>query len=146
MKLVDQGREHALAVYRIVLGFLFCCHGAKLLFGVLGAKAPVTFGAWPVWWASLIQLVGGAAVMLGIGTRIVALLCSGSMAYAYFSVHQPGGLLPIENGGEAAVVFAFGFLLIAILGAGSWALSSLFQRSTAASPAASSTARMETAS
>ncbi|HEV7981164.1 DoxX family protein [Amycolatopsis sp.] len=146
MKLVDQGREHALAVYRIVLGFLFCCHGAKLLFGIFGAKGPVTFGVWPSWWASMIQLVGGAAVMLGIGTRIAALLCSGSMAYAYFSVHQPDALLPIENGGEISAIFAFGFLLIAILGAGSWALSSVFQRSTADGPATPSTAQMETAS
>jgi putative oxidoreductase len=146
MKIVDQGREHAVAVFRIVLGFLFCCHGAKLIFGILGAKSTVAFGVWPSWWASIIQLVGGAAVMLGIGTRIAALLCSGSMAYAYFSVHQPGGLLPIQNGGEASAMFSFGFLLIAVLGAGSWALSSAFRRSPADTAAERSPGEMETAS
>jgi putative oxidoreductase len=146
MKIVDQGREHAVAVFRIVLGFLFCCHGAKLIFGLFGAKTTVAFGVWPSWWASIIQLVGGAAVMIGIGTRIAALLCSGTMAYAYFSVHQSNGLLPIENGGEAATMFAFGFLLIAILGAGSWALSSAFRRSPADAVASKSPTEMEPAS
>jgi putative oxidoreductase len=146
MKIVDQSREHAVAVFRIVFGFLFVCHGAKLLFGVFGGKDPVAFGVWPTWWVSIIQLVAGAAVVLGIGTRIAALLCSGSMAYAYFTVHQPGGLLPIENGGEPAAMFSFGFLLIAILGAGSWALSSAFQRSSADPAAGQSSAEIEAAS
>jgi putative oxidoreductase len=43
------------------------------------------------------QLVGGVAVALGLSIRVVALLCSASMAYAYFTVHQPDGLLPIQN-------------------------------------------------
>jgi putative oxidoreductase len=142
MKIVDQGRDHAVALFRIVLGFLFVCHGIKLIFGVFGGKA-VAFGAWPTWWASIIQLVGGTAVALGIGTRIIALVCSGSMAFAYFTVHAPGGLLPIENGGEAAVFFCWGFLLIAVIGGGSWALSSAFQRPAVAER---SPAGMETAS
>jgi putative oxidoreductase len=70
------------------------------------------------------QLVGGVAVALGLSTRVVALLCSASMAYAYFTVHQPDGLLPIQNSGEAAAIFCFGFLLIAFLGSGRWALTS----------------------
>jgi putative oxidoreductase len=55
------------------------------------------------------------------------LLCSGSMAYAYFTVHQVDGLLPVENGGEKAALFAFAFLLIAVLGNGGWALESSLQ-------------------
>ena len=72
------------------------------------------------------QLVGGVAVALGLNTWVVALLCSASMAYAYayFTVHQPDGLLPIQNSGEAAAIFCFGFLLIAFLGSGRWALTS----------------------
>lgn len=60
--------------------------------------------------------------MLGFGTRIAALICSGSMAYAYFTVHQPKELLPLTNGGEKAAMFAFAFLLIAVLGTGRWAV------------------------
>jgi putative oxidoreductase len=30
------------------------------------------------------------------------LLCSGSMAFAYFTMHQVDALLPVQNGGEKA--------------------------------------------
>ncbi len=115
------------SLFRIVVGFLFACHGAASLFGVLGGAmgthgGTVPAGAWPGWWAALIQLVGGALVALGLFTRVAALICSGSMAYAYFSVHQRAGLLPIENNGEPAALYCWSFLLIAVLGAGPWAL------------------------
>jgi putative oxidoreductase len=128
MKIFEQGRDHALALFRIVLGFLFFCHGASQLFGVFGAKSQIAFGVWPGWWAAAIQLVGGAAVALGIGTRTAAVLCSGSMAYAYFFTHAPKALLPLQNGGEQAAMFCWGFLLIAFLGSGRWALSSVLRR------------------
>ncbi|MEV0798241.1 DoxX family protein [Kribbella sp. NPDC050281] len=55
-------------------------------------------------------------------TRYAALLCSGSMAYAYFTVHQVDALLPVQNGGEKAALFCFAFLLIAFLGNGTWSV------------------------
>jgi putative oxidoreductase len=60
--------------------------------------------------------------MIGLGTRYAALLCSGSMAFAYFTVHQVGALLPVQNGGEKAALFCFAFLLIAVLGNGAWSV------------------------
>ncbi|MFJ3091450.1 DoxX family protein [Streptomyces sp. NPDC086838] len=116
-----------LGLYRIVVGFLFACHGAATLFGILGGphgQAPAT-GQWPGWWAAVIQLTGGLLVALGAGTRPAALICSGSMAYAYFVQHQPHALFPIENGGEPATQFCWAFLLIAALGPGRWSLTAL---------------------
>ncbi|WP_238151638.1 DoxX family protein [Kribbella sindirgiensis] len=110
-----------IAVFRIVVGFLFATHGAAALFGVLGTKQVDAF-VWPSWWAALIQTIGGALVMIGFGTRYAALLCSGSMAYAYFTVHQVDALLPVQNGGEKAALFCFAFLLIAFLGNGAWSV------------------------
>jgi putative oxidoreductase len=92
----------------------------------MGTGATVPIGSWPAWWAALIQLVGGLLVALGLGTRPAALLCSGSMAYAYFVVHQPEALLPLRNGGELAALFCWSFLTVAVLGAGPWALDRLF--------------------
>ncbi|MFI2704901.1 DoxX family protein [Cellulosimicrobium composti] len=114
-----------LALFRIVVGLLFACHGAATLFGVLGGGPGPTpaVGQWPSWWAALIQLVGGTLVMLGVATRPAAILCSGSMAYAYFVHHQPDGLLPLQNGGEHAALFCWAFLLVAALGPGRWALA-----------------------
>jgi len=110
VQVLERYQREVIGVFRIVVGFLFATHGAAALFG------------WPSWWASLIQTVGGALVMIGLGTRYAALLCSGSMAYAYFTVHQAGALLPVQNGGEKAALFCFAFLLIAFLGNGAWSV------------------------
>ncbi|GAA3023524.1 DoxX family protein [Actinokineospora globicatena] len=139
MDLFDRTRDHVLALFRIVVGFLFALHGAATLFNVLGGpnsgKVP-TFAQWPSWWAAVIQLVGGGLVVLGLGTRYAALICSGSMAYAYFVVHQKIGLFPMENGGEIAALYAWSFLLIAFFGPGKWAVDLVLGRSRREEPAA----------
>ncbi|MEV6347550.1 DoxX family protein [Actinoplanes sp. NPDC051851] len=127
-------------LFRIVIGLLFACHGLSSLFGLFGGSRgtgePVPVGTWPGWYAALIQLVCGLLVLAGLVTRPAAILASGSMAYAYFVVHQPNGLLPIENGGVAPALYSWSFLIIAAFGAGSWSLDALIgQRRTAESPA-----------
>ncbi|MGW4379408.1 DoxX family protein [Kitasatospora sp. NPDC004531] len=136
-RLADRARPTVLGLTRIVVSLLFACHGAATLFGVLGGphgKAP-QFGEWPGWWAAAIQLVGGALVLIGVATRPAALVCSGSMAYAYFEVHQGNALWPIQNGGEPAAMFCWAFLLIAVTGPGGLALGTAFRR-RAQAPAA----------
>ncbi|MEU5307054.1 DoxX family protein [Streptomyces noursei] len=117
---------YVIALFRVVVAFLFACHGASSLFGVLGGSmglgSVIRTGAWPEWYAAVIQLAGGAFVLLGVSCRAAALISSGSMAYAYFSVHQGAALWPIQNGGEAAVMFCWAFLLIAFIGPGHWTL------------------------
>jgi putative oxidoreductase len=124
MKLLDDNRDRVLGLFRMVTGLLFACHGAATLFGVLGGDhgAPPAVGAWPGWWAAVIELVGGLLVLAGAGTRVAAVICSGAMAYAYFTVHQPHALFPLQNGGEPAAMFCWSFLLIAALGPGSLAV------------------------
>jgi putative oxidoreductase len=139
----EAAKRHALAAFRIVIGLLFACHGAAALFGVLGGAmggGTVPTGSWPGWYASVIQLVAGSLVLLGLGTRFAALIASGSMAYAYFDVHQSGALWPIQNGGELAALYSWAFLLVVFAGPGAWALDSLLgnalaKRSPADSPA-----------
>ncbi len=121
-----------LAATRVVVSFLFLLHGLVGLFGAFGGTdgqgGTVEALSWPGWWGSVIHLVAGAFVMAGLFTRTAALLCSGSMAYAYFTVHQPLALLPIPNGGEPAALFAWIFLLIGVLGPGALALDALRRR------------------
>jgi putative oxidoreductase len=127
-RLVNQARGPALSLFRIVVGFLFACHGAASLFGVLGGAyggGTVDVGAWPDWYAAVIQLIAGTLVALGLGTRAAAVVCSGSMAYAYFVVHQGDALFPLQNGGESAAMFCWAFLLISVLGAGPYTLGEL---------------------
>ncbi|WP_055587625.1 DoxX family protein [Peterkaempfera griseoplana] len=124
-----------LSVYRVIIGGLFLCHGAAALFGVLGGSMgtgkAVEVAVWPGWWAALIQFVVGVLVVLGLGTRPAALLGSGSMAYAYFTVHQEHSLLPIQNGGELSVLFCWTLLLLAVTGPGTFAVDTLLSRSRA---------------
>ncbi|MFJ6064468.1 DoxX family protein [Streptomyces tendae] len=130
MEALEKHREHVIALFRIVVGLLFACHGAATLFDVLGGPhgAAPDVAEWPGWWAAVVQLVGGALVLCGLVTRIAAVLCSGSMAYAYFVEHQPDGVFPIENGGESAAMFCWSFLLVAAVGPGRWSLASRLRR------------------
>ncbi|MCP3805444.1 DoxX family protein [Allokutzneria sp. A3M-2-11 16] len=121
-----------LAAVRVVTGFLFVSHGGQGMFGwfggVDGAGGTVPFGSWPGWWGGVIELAGGALVLIGLFTRYAAVLCSGAMAYAYFVVHQPMALHPISNMGELAAIYSWVFLLIAVLGPGALALDNLRRR------------------
>ena len=113
----------ALGVFRIVIGFLFMLHGTAKLFGWPATKAGVVpVGTWPYWWAGVIELVVGVLVMIGLFTRLAALLGSGTMAFAYFTEHQPDGLWPIQNGGELATLYCFAFLVLAFAGGGAFAV------------------------
>ncbi|MGI5337804.1 DoxX family protein [Streptomyces sp. CA-181903] len=130
---LDAARPYVLSLFRIVVGLLFACHGAASLFGVLGGAAgthggTIEAGTWPGWYAAVIQLVCGVLVMLGIGTRGAALIASGSMAFAYFDMHQKVALWPIQNGGEAAAMFCWAFLLLVFTGPGALAVSRLYSR------------------
>ena len=125
---LNSAQPYALGLFRIVVGLLFACHGAASLFGVLGGAmggGTIDAGTWPGWYAAVIQLVGGGLVLLGLGTRLAAFVSSGSMAYAYFTVHQERALLPIQNGGELAAMFCWSFLLLVIVGPGTWSLDAL---------------------
>lgn len=125
---LNSAQPYALGLFRIVIGLLFACHGAASLFGVLGGAmggGTVDAGTWPGWYAAVIQLVGGGLVALGLGTRAAAFISSGSMAYAYFKVHQPEALWPLQNGGEASAIFCWAMLLLVFTGSGALGLDRL---------------------
>lgn len=119
-----------LSIFRIVFGLLFTLHGTMKLFGwPLGEAAPL--GAWPYWWAGLIEVITGVLITVGFFTRIAALIAAGHMAVAYFWQHwallsgEPSSFWPFSNGGnggELAILFCFGFLLLATTGAGTWSV------------------------
>ncbi|MFI9647771.1 DoxX family protein [Streptomyces sp. NPDC052040] len=133
---LNSAQPYAIGLFRIVVGLLFACHGAASLFGVLGGAqgthgGTVPTGAWPFWYAAVIQLVAGLLVLLGLGTRGAALVASGSMAYAYFDVHQSAALWPIQNGGEPSALYSWAFLLLVFTGSGAFGLDRLLTSRTA---------------
>ncbi|WP_194909172.1 DoxX family protein [Catenulispora rubra] len=117
--------EYGASLFRIVVGFLIACHGASTLFGFPVSGHTSSPLAWPGGVAAALQFGFGVLVLLGLGTRTSAVMVSGTMAYAYFSVHQEKALLPMQNGGEPAALFSWAFLMIAIVGPGPLAVDAL---------------------
>src|SRR5436189_304191 len=77
--------------------------------------------------AGVLELVGGALIVLGLFARPAAFILSGEMAVAYFMAHASHGnvLLPTLNEGEAAVLYCFVFLFLSVAGAGAWSFDSI---------------------
>jgi putative oxidoreductase len=119
------------AVLRIVVGFLFACHGAQKLFGALGGLGPSGESA-PIFslmgLAGLIEFFGGLLIMVGWLTGYAAFIASGEMAGAYFMGHYPDGFWPILNNGELPVLFCFIFLYVASKGAGAWSIDHILRK------------------
>ena len=111
----------ALAVFRVIFGLLFLCHGLSSLFGWPVGPAAVV-GQWPDYYAGWIESVTGVLITVGLFTRIAAFFAAGEMAVAYFTVHLPHGFIPLVNHGEDAVMFCFAFLLLVFIGPGAYAL------------------------
>lgn len=119
-----------LGILRIVTGLLFLEHGTQKLFHfpplpaeMAAAMPPSVMAILMV--AAVIELVGGALFILGLFTRIVAFICAGEMAVAYWLGHaaRAHSLFPAVNGGDAAILFCFIFLFFAAAGPGGLALS-----------------------
>ena len=108
------------AIFRVIAGFLFLWHGSQKLFGfpLPSHEMPVYI----VFIAGPIEFFGGLLVMIGLWTRLAAFICSGEMAYAYWTVHGTHILLPLLNGGELAIIFCFLFLFISARGSGGYSV------------------------
>ncbi len=105
-----------LSVLRFVAALVFFSHGVSKFFGV----PPFPMALNPLLQiAGVLELVGGALLMIGLFTRPVAFVLSGMMAVAFFMAHASQGPFPIANGGEAAVLYTFIFLYLAAAGGGS---------------------------
>ena len=121
----------ALGALRIVAGYLFIAHGTAKLFGMPhvamfdGLQLFSLVGL-----AGVLEVVGGAMLIVGLFTRPVGFVLSGFMAVAYFMAHASKGtpLLPLVNGGELAALYSFLFLYFATAGGGAWALDNVIGR------------------
>jgi putative oxidoreductase len=120
------------ATLRIVTGLLYMQHGAQKLFGMLGGvdgHGATAHYASLAGVAGVLEFFGGALIVIGLFTRVVAFLLSGEMAYAYWMVHVAhGGLIPIVNRGEFAALLCFVFLFLAFNGAGPASVDAMRER------------------
>jgi putative oxidoreductase len=110
-----------LSIARLVIGLLFLEHGTAKLFGFPHTPmAQPEFGTL-MWVQGVIEFVGGALFAVGFMTRYVAFILAGDMAVAYFMAHAPKDFFPMLNGGDAAILYCFVFLLYVVAGPGRWA-------------------------
>ena len=115
---------HILGITRILFGIMMACHGAQKVLGAFGGMPPGV-PAFIKWGGGGIELVGGILLALGLFTRPVAFLLSGTMAAAYFMGHASQGFWPIVNNGELAVIYCWLALYYAAAGPGAWSLDGM---------------------
>ncbi len=116
-----------LSLMRFVFALTFFAHGTQKILGFPASDMnPPAFSL--SWTAGVLELVGGALLMIGLFTRPVAFVLSGLMAFAYFIAHAPQGFYPALNGGDAAILFCFGFLYLVFAGPGPISVDAMRKR------------------
>jgi len=116
-----------LSILRIITGLLLLEHGTTKYLSFpaspMSNASPMTMsGA-----AGVLELVGGAMLVIGIFTRPVAFILSGMCAVAYFYAHAPRVFFPALNGGELAIVYCFVLLYFAAAGGGAWSADKMWR-------------------
>ena len=123
---ISKYEKQIYAIFRLIAGFLFLWHGSQKLFGFppAGHEMP----SYIMLIAGPIEFFGGLLIMIGLWTHWVAFICSGEMAFAYWSVHGTHAVLPVMNGGELAIIYCFLFLFIASKGSGVFSLDHYLEK------------------
>ncbi len=136
MNNLDRHAPMMLSLLRIMSGLLFLAHGTqKFLSFPPGDTAGMGWGfSHPGHYAGIIELITGTLIALGLFTRPAAFLASGTMAAAYFIGHAPRGLWPVNNMGDAAILYCFVFLYIVFAGPGPLSLDSKLRGRQAVAP------------
>jgi putative oxidoreductase len=118
-----------LMLLRVVVGIVFLVHGFQKLFfmgfgGVagmmegLGVPAPVLFAVI----LTLVEVLGGLALILGLFTRVAAVPLAIDMLVATLMVHLPNGFSAANGGYEFTLVLLVASLALAVAGPGEAAL------------------------
>jgi len=113
---------YALTLLRVVTGLLFFEHGSAKLLGFPSMPGGGQESHAMLLFTGTMELVGGALIVAGLLTAVVAFILSGYMAVGYFIAHAPQGFFPLVNHGESAIFFCFVFLFLAAAGPGAWAI------------------------
>lgn len=140
MSLPAPARDLVLLLARVGLGVVFVAHGWQKLFtnGIDGTAAFFSKAGVPVptvsaWYAALVELVGGIALIAGLGVLFAGVLLAVDMLGAFVFVHVGNGVFAEQNGYELVVALGVASLLVAAFGAGRLSLDhALLGRRTSA--------------
>jgi putative oxidoreductase len=125
-------RDLAVLVTRVAVGLVFVAHGLQKLFtnGIDGTAAffdqvGVPAASAAAWFAAVVELAGGAALILGVAVPVAGLLLLVDMIGAFAFVHAGAGLFVQQGGYELVLVLAAAALMLAVLGAGRFSVDHL---------------------
>lgn len=125
-------RDVAILIARLGIGVIFFAHGWQKLFtfgiDALAAgfgKSGVPLPTLSAWYSTLVELVGGAMLIIGLAVPIAGVLLALDMLGAYLFVHTGHGLFVNEGGAELVLALGVGSLLLAALGSGRFGLDHL---------------------
>jgi putative oxidoreductase len=130
MNSLAQWQPRILSILRIVAAFIFLLHGTQKHFGIPPTdRVAEAFSL--SWFAGILEIICGLAILIGFQTRPAAFLASGLMAFAYWIAHAPRDLFPTNNGGDAAILYCFIFLYLVFAGPGPWSIDAARQSRSA---------------
>jgi len=116
-------------VGRVLLGVILIAHGWQKLVanGISGTSAFFDQSGVPMptvsaWFAAIVELVGGVALVLGVAVPVVAALVVLDMLGAYLFVHAGKGLFIEKGGFELVGLIAAGCLLLLAVGGGRYSI------------------------
>ncbi len=125
-----------LLVFRCALGAVMLAHGINHIFG--GGKIEGT-GRWfaslgmkpgilHAWLASIMEVVGGVLLVLGLLTPFGGAVIIGVMLVAWITNHRGNGFFIFRpgEGWEYVMTLTFAGLAIAVVGPGEWSLDNAF--------------------
>jgi putative oxidoreductase len=135
---IHASRDLVLLIARVGLGVVFIAHGWQKFstngldktaagFEQMGVPAP-TLSAY---YAAAVELIGGAALILGVLTTVAGVLLALDMAGAFLFVHLSNGVFVANGGWELVVVLGLFSLAVAAVGAGRLSVDNALTRGTA---------------
>lgn len=131
-RLLGTNPAYGLAVLRVITGIIFFVHGLQKItqFGVGGFTGFLTQQGIPLPAVAAVvviavELLGGAALILGLGTRLVALPLAFDMLVALITVHLPAGFFVQDGGYEFVLLMLAASVTLALAGGGALALDNL---------------------
>ena len=125
----------ALLIARVGLGIVFVAHGwqkfddmglagTQASFAKMGAPAPEL----TAYYSTFVELIGGAALLIGAFTAVAGMLLVLDMLGAFLIVHIDKGVFVAGGGYELVVALGVGALLLAVFGAGRYSVDGLLGR------------------
>ncbi|MGV8140826.1 MAG: DoxX family protein [Candidatus Woesearchaeota archaeon] len=113
--------EYFYMTFRALVGWLFFMHGSSKIFGWFTERAAQATGSL-MWFVGLAEVIAGILILLGLWTRLGAIIGAIVMVVAWFKAHVPSGWNPLANGGELALMFLIAFFVVLVHGSGKYGL------------------------